>query len=286
MQYNDNAQLDSSQMGGGGGGGGGRIAIGGGIGGTILILILSLVFGVDLSGLTGGGSTSADPQAETSRYSQCRTGADVRTNRDCRFVAYTNSIQQYWSTQVKGYETTKTITFTGRISTGCGTADSSVGPFYCPAQGDHKVYLDTGFFDQLQSQFGARGGDAAEAYVIAHEYGHHVSNLLGKMDWAAQDRSTGPNSRGVKIELQADCFAGAWLAHASDDPNSPITQVTQDDVNRALDAAAAVGDDRIQQKSQGQVTPETWTHGSSQQRQQATTTGFQSGPNACLQITQ
>ncbi len=237
-----------------------------------------------------GGSTSADPQAETSRYSQCRTGADVRTNRDCRFVAYTNSIQQYWSTQVKGYETTKTITFTGRISTGCGTADSSVGPFYCPAQGDHKVYLDTGFFDQLQSQFGGprrgRGRGVRDRPRVRPP----------RLEPARQDGlgRPGPLHRaelpgGVKIELQADCFAGgAWLAHASDDPNSPITQVTQDDVNRALDAAAAVGDDRIQQKSQGQVTPpETWTHGSSQQRQQATTTGFQSGPpNACLQITQ
>lgn len=285
MQYNDNARLDTSQM-GGGGGGGGRIAVGGGIGGAILILIVSLVFGVDLSGLTGGGSTSADPEAETSRYNECRTGADIETNRDCRFVAYTNSIQQYWGTQVQGYRPTKTITFTGRISTGCGTADSSVGPFYCPAPDDMRVYLDTGFFDQLQSQFGARGGDAAEAYVIAHEYGHHISNLLGKMEWANQDQSTGPNSRAVKIELQADCFAGAWLAHASDDPNSPISQVTEDDVNRALDAAAAVGDDRIQEKAQGRVTPESWTHGSAQQRQQATMSGYQSGPNACLQITQ
>lgn len=280
MQYNDNAQLDSSQVqgsGGGFGGGGGRIAVGG-IGG-IIIMVLALLFGFDPGALLGGSSSG--PQTTTNDFAQCKTGADVKANRDCRFVAYTNSIQSNWSKVLPGYEPTQTRIFTGQTQTGCGTATTQVGPFYCPA--DKYVYLDTSFFDVLTQQLGAAGGDAAEAYVIAHEYGHHISDLTGVLDKVqAAGQQTGPDSPQVKLELQADCYAGVWLKNATKDPNSPIAAITQDDVNRAVDAALAVGDDRIQKETTGRVDREAWTHGSSAMRKQWLGTGFNSGdPNQC-----
>jgi len=156
-----------------------------------------------------------------------------------------------------------------------------VGPFYCPA--DTSVYLDLGFFDQLTGELGAQGGDAAEAYVLAHEFGHHVQNLVGTMARVqGGSQQAGPRSPQLRLELQADCYAGVWFRHASDDPESPISQITADDLNRAVDAAAAVGDDRIQKKMQGQVSPENWTHGSAANRQKWLSQGFRSGdPETC-----
>ncbi len=276
MQYNKDAKLDASQM-GSGGGRGTTIALGGGAG--IIVMILALLFGFDPGSLVGG-STGAP--AESDPYAACQTGADIEKNRECRFVAYTNSIQAYWSQVYPGYQMTKTVTFTGQYPTGCGTATSAVGPFYCPA--DQTVYLDTGFFDQmLKGQLGALGGDAAEAYVIAHEYGHHISDLRGVLAQVqAAGQQTGPTSPQVRLELQADCYAGAWLANAGEDPNSPIEAVTQDDLNRAVDAALAVGDDRIQKASTGRVDRESWTHGSAAQRKYWLAVGFNSGdPTKC-----
>ncbi|NNG18319.1 hypothetical protein HJ590_01785 [Naumannella sp. ID2617S] len=280
MQYNDNAQLDPGQV-SGGGGGGGRIAVGGGIGVTIILFLLSQLLGVDLTGLAGGSSQPQEDPNQPNPYANCRSGADVRTNRECRWVAYTNSIQGYWSQTLQGYQMTQTKIFTGQINTACGAASSAVGPFYCPA--DRFVYLDTGFFDQLTQQLGAKGGDAAEAYVIAHEYGHHISNQIGTMEQAqAAGNQTGPDSPQVRLELQADCFAGVWLKNSTADPNSPIAQITNDDLARAVDAAIAVGDDRIQQRTQGRVDRESWTHGSSAQRKKWLSTGYNSGnPNTC-----
>lgn len=281
VRYNDSAQLDPGQVSGSGGGGaGGRIAVGGGIGTMIILFLLSQLFGVNLTGLAGGGQ-AAPAQGDSDAYAECRTGADIETNRECRWVAYTNSIQSYWSEAYSGYQMTQTRIFTGQISTACGTATSAVGPFYCPADG--YIYLDTGFFDQLVSQLGARGGDAAEAYVIAHEYGHHISNLTGVMDQVqrAGDRS-GPDSPQVRLELQADCYAGVWFKNATADPNSPIAEITQDDLDRAVDAAIAVGDDRIQERTQGRVDRESWTHGSSEMRKRWLALGYNTGdPNQC-----
>jgi len=276
MQYNKNAKLDSSQM-GSGGGRGGVVALGGGAG--IIVMILALVFGFDPGAIMG--STTAAPSGEN-EYAACKTGADIEANRECRYVAYTNSIQDYWSKAFSGYQMTKTQIFTGSIPTGCGTATSAVGPFYCPA--DKTVYLDTGFFDQmLEGRLGAAGGDAAEAYVIAHEYGHHISNLTGVLAQVqSAGQQTGPTSPQVRLELQADCYAGVWLANATSDPESPIAAITQDDLNRAVDAAIAVGDDRIQEATTGRVDRESWTHGSSAQRKRWMAIGFNSGdPNQC-----
>jgi uncharacterized protein len=230
-----------------------------------------------------GGTQEADPGPSSGQtpFAQCTRGSDISADRDCRFVAYTNSIQDYWRGALPDYQSIKVETFEGQVSTACGTASSAVGPFYCPA--DTSVYLDLGFFDQLTGELGAQGGDAAEAYVLAHEFGHHAQNLVGTMARVqGGSQQTGSRSPQVRLELQADCYAGVWFRHATDDPESPISQVTADDLNRAVDAAAAVGDDRIQRKMQGQVSSETWTHGSAASRQKWLSQGFRSGdPETC-----
>ena len=279
VQYRSGAKLDPSQMGSGGGRRGTTVALGGGA--AILVAIVAMLFGLDPSALLGSGTTGTPAGEETNPFAHCKTVTDISKDRDCRFVAYTNSIQAYWTKAYTGYEQTETKVFDGQVATACGTATAQVGPFYCPA--DKIVYLERTFFDEmLQGQLGAKGGDAAEAYVIAHEYGHHISNLTGTLAKAQSFKGTGPKSAQVRLELQADCFAGVWLANASRDPASPIEAVTADDVNRAVDAAKAVGDDRIQMRSTGQVSPESWTHGSSEMRRKWLAVGFNSGdPNTC-----
>ena len=175
MKYNEGAQLDPSQMGGGGGRRGG-IAVGGGAG--VLVLLVALLFGVNPGDILGG--TAAPEQSSgATPFAQCTRGSDIRRDRDCRFVAFTNSIQDYWGETLQGYDEIQVNTFSGGVDTACGSATAAVGPFYCPA--DTTVYLDLSFFDQLTGQLGAQGGDAAEAYVLAHEFGHHVQNLTGVM---------------------------------------------------------------------------------------------------------
>jgi uncharacterized protein len=280
VKYNEGAQLDPSQMGGGRGGRGGKIAIGGGAG--LIVLIIALLLGINPGDILGGAQQAGPPPSEDpSQFAQCTRGSDINADRDCRFVAYTNSIQDYWKDSLQGYQEIQVVTFTGSVSTACGTANSAVGPFYCPA--DTTVYLDLGFFDQLTGQLGAQGGDAAEAYVIAHEFGHHIQNQTGIMQKVqSSGQRTGPTSPAVRLELQADCYAGVWFRRATEDPQSPISEVSQDDLRRAVDAAQAVGDDRIQQKMQGQVSPESWTHGSAAMRRQWLAQGFNTGdPNKC-----
>jgi predicted metalloprotease len=194
------------------------------------------------------------------------------------------ALDAYWETQVDGYTSpSDMIIFDGSVQTGCGGASSAVGPFYCPP--DRTIYLDTAFYDDLRTQFGATGGPLAQLYVVAHEWGHHIQNITGRMDGLdLQDQ--GPTSDGVRLELQADCYAGSWVKAASTVPGDngvPFLQVPTDaEIADALNAAAAVGDDHIQETlGGGQVNPETWTHGSSESRQKWFMAGYQGGVGAC-----
>ncbi|MFD5519686.1 neutral zinc metallopeptidase [Streptomyces sp. NPDC127066] len=286
----DDAYLDTSEVQDVRGGRvpGGRAAVGGGLAGLIA-LVLGLLFGVgpDRLGLASGGD---EPGATASSLAQvqrtCLKGRDADAREDCRTVAVVNSVQAYWTREFarRGgvYTPAPAVVFSGRVTTGCGTAASSVGPFYCPV--DRKVHLDLGFFDDLRTRFGSGGGRFAQAYVVAHEYGHHVQNLMGTLA-RSQDGVTGADGDSVRVELQADCYAGVWARNATTTPSSstggPLpTALTDTDIRDGLDAAAAVGDDRIQAGHQGRVTPETWTHGSAEQRQQWFYQGFTSGDMA------
>jgi uncharacterized protein len=289
MRFRRDVDLDPSQIedvrGRGGGLGGLPIPIAGG-GGLGLVVLLAYLL---ISALSGGGGLSrplsnldnqtAGSQPPGQLLSDCRTGADANRREDCRIVADVNSIQSYWTRRFRQtsrqYTPAKTVFFTDSIQTGCGGATSDVGPFYCPA--DKLVYIDLGFFDDLTSRFGAKGGPLAEAYVLAHEYGHHVQDLLGVLG-RVRSGETGPQSSSVRSELQADCYAGIWTNHAVE--TGYIVDLTQADIADALDAAAAVGDDRIQSQTQGRVNPETWTHGSSVEREKWFTTGYRSGNRA------
>jgi predicted metalloprotease len=285
MKFRPNARLDPSQVedvrGRSGMGGGGIAVGGGGLGlvGLIIYIAIQLLSNGQAGGALGplDGSTVATQSPGQVLGSDCQTGADANTREDCRIVGYINSIQAYWGKTVKNYTISKTVFFTGGTNTGCGAASTDVGPFYCPV--DKKVYIDLGFLDELGTKFGASTGPLAQAYVLAHEYGHHVQDLTGILDKIGNDRQ-GQNSASVKTELQADCFAGVWANHAQQ--TGYLTKVTPADVKDALSAAAAVGDDRIQKETQGRVNPETWTHGSSAQREQWFTTGWQTcEPNRC-----
>ena len=271
MRFRPGARLDPSQVedvrgrGGFGLPGGGMAVGGGGIG--VLGLLIYLAFA--LLGSGSSGLTPLDGSTVAGNTARCTTGADANRSEDCRIVGDINSIQAYWSNEVQSYTIAKTVFFTGSTDTGCGPASTDVGPFYCPV--DKKVYIDLGFFDELRSRFGGSNGPFAQAYVLAHEYGHHVQDLLGTLD---------RNRNSIQIELQADCFAGVWMHHA--EQTGYITGITQQDLRDALSAAASVGDDRIQAETQGQVNPETWTHGSSAQRTHWLGVGWKTGdPRQC-----
>jgi predicted metalloprotease len=294
VTFDPNARLDTSEVRDerGSGGmfgsvpGGGLTVGGGGLGilATIAIILFN-VLGGGGSSLGGLGSlqnqsTYGGAPAGSNLSQQCQTGADANNNEDCRIVGYVDSVQKYWTSEFaqmgRTYTPVQTVFFSGQTQTGCGPASTDVGPFYCPV--DKLVYIDLGFFQELQTKFGAQGGPLAQGYVIAHEYGHHVQDLLGVLNGNSSQQ--GAQGQSVRTELQADCYAGVWAHNAT--ATGYLEPLTDQNIADALNAAAAVGDDRIQQETQGRVNPETWTHGSSAQRQHWFTVGYQSGdPNAC-----
>lgn len=290
MRFNPKARLDTSRtrdvggsgsggsVGGGLGGGGGipipgGLKAGGGIGAIIVALLvwfLSSQLGggsstsLDASAFSGAGVTGSDSGSEFD-YSQCQTGDDANNHAECALVAVENSLTDYWKDQpqVQGrfHPENAVEVFHGSVQTdGCGTATSDVGPFYCP--GDQTIYLDTDFFTTIFAQLGGQDSPFVRAYVIAHEYGHHIQNLLGTMSQVKTQQ--GPKSDSVRLELQADCYAGMWTAAAEGD--GLIEDITDQDIQEGIAAAHDVGDDYIQNRMQNGTNPESWTHGSSAER--------------------
>lgn len=272
-----------------GGGGGGGFRIGGGLGG-IAILLIALFLGVDLTGLVGGDDPSVQPAPQERRIDPggpAGPGAARAPGEDAgrRFVGQVlGETERVWTDQFaragRTYQPPTLVLFSGATRSGCGAAEAQTGPFYCPV--DQKVYIDLDFMAQLQRRLGAQG-DFAAAYIIAHEVGHHVQNQLGVLQRArqAQERygnGVEANQVQVRVELQADCLAGVWAYQANRDRNI----LEEGDLEEGLNAAAAVGDDRLQRQARGTVQPESFTHGSSAQRVRWFKRGFQSGNiNAC-----
>jgi predicted metalloprotease len=289
VSFNERATLDTSQAQSGGGGrlSGGILPIGGGVGGVVLLIVFYLVQSV-----LGGGTSSTQPGISDGSggavagsgpdLSVCHTGADANKYTQCRILGTANSVQAYWASALpafgKRYTNATIFIYSGQTQSACGTASNDVGPFYCPL--DKKVYIDPSFYDELTTRFGSSNGALAQEYVVAHEYGHHVQDILGLLDRAQQDPQ-GATSGSVRIELMADCLAGVWANHAAttQDANGQtfLQPLTSSDIAAALSAASSVGDDHIQKAATGSVNPDTWTHGSSAERQRWFTTGYQTG---------
>ncbi len=261
---------------------GGAVA-GGGVGLAIVAFLIYQFTGVNVGPALDnlqGGAVSGGGQVDTVK--DC-SAEEANAQRDCRLSATLQALDTYWATTLPtaGIQATQpdAWTFEAATSTGCGNASSSTGPFYCPS--DQSIYLDLGFFDLLRSQFGASDGPLAQMYVVAHEYGHHIQSLTGVMT-SINRQETGETSDSVRLELQADCYAGMWAGAAATtvDPDTGVTflePITSGQLADALSAAQAVGDDHIQGQSGGGINPDTWTHGSSEQRQRWFTTGYEQG---------
>jgi len=275
QRESDNVDDVRGSSGGGGFGGmvGGR---GLSLGGVVIALILSWVLGVNpltmLGLMQGGGQNSAPQPAPAVPGQQAAADPGVRFVK--KILASTEDVwTAYFSQRGQQYQPPRLEVFRGQYPTGCGTGDAASGPFYCPA--DRKVYIDLSFYDVLSQRLGAPG-EFAQAYVVAHEVGHHIQNLMGtsaKMDQArGRVSQTQYNALSVRLELQADCYAGVWAAHARQQ-----IHLDQADIDSALNAASQIGDDTLQRKARGTVVPESFTHGTSAQRVRWFTQGMQSG---------
>jgi uncharacterized protein len=279
MTFNDDARVGGNKA--RRRGRGAAIAGGGVVGIGAIVAVLFYAFtGVDISGVVGGGGGA--PAPESTAIAGCETGQDANAKDDCRLAAGSLALDEYWAGQLDGYREPQLIIVDEQTPTACGTASNATGPFYCPPE--ETVYVDPTFFALLREQFDASAGELAQLYVLAHEYGHHVQNITGVMQEHPANGS-GADSNGVRTELQADCYAGAWVAgmtEADDENGIPYLKTpTPQQIADALNAAASVGDDHIQQESGGVVNPDTWTHGSSEQRQRWFDTGYDGGPGAC-----
>jgi uncharacterized protein len=289
----DDANIDLSGVedrrgsGFGGHGGGGAIALGGG-GMGVVGLVLYLVFavlgggggagGVDVAQVQPGPRTGSGSGSGGDLAARCNTDGAIERYDDCFIVKVYNEVNEVWTDELArrgaDYRQPRLGFFDGAVATGCGRASSQVGPFYCPP--DEQIWMDLGFLAQLQEQFGAEGR-YAQAYIVAHEVGHHLQTLFGterEVRAAQQGNPAAANQLSVAMELQADCYAGVWGRLADERGNLTITEA---ELGQAVGAAAAIGDDRIQEKVSGRVDPESWTHGSSEQRQEWYLRGFRSG---------
>lgn len=251
------------------GGGAGKVGIG-----TIVIALVAMYFGVDPSVILNGGGVATAPQQQTQHATD--PAEDAKAQFVSQVLRETEETWQALFQQIgRQYENPKLVLFSGATSTACGTGQSAMGPFYCPL--DRKVYIDLSFYQELQDRFHAPG-EFAQAYVIAHEVGHHVQNLLGISDKVQQARQSSnsearSNALSVKLELQADCYAGVWAYHA----NQARAILEPGDIEAGLNAASAIGDDKLQKQAQGYVVPESFTHGSSEQRVRWFKQGFSKG---------
>ena len=280
-------------MPGGGGSGGGSglpIPTGGGIVGIVLVVILLIVLAQCNGGLPGMGGSSSDTSGD--EIADCETGADAAKSENCKLNLFVSAIERFWDEELPkeagvDYTDAQMQIFSGSTSSGCGQASSAMGPFYCPV--DQTIYFDPSFFrDILQQQLNGPSGAFVEPYVIAHEFGHHIQNLLGTMSKVKTQQ--GRNSDSVRLELQADCYAGMWTRNATRTEDSQGNVLIQDlsaqDVQDAIAAAKAVGDDTIQQETTGRVSPEQWTHGSSLARMRWFGIGYDNGTlDACNTFT-
>ncbi|MFW0112595.1 neutral zinc metallopeptidase [Rothia sp. CCM 9416] len=297
MAFKENSRLNTDRVrssgSSGSSGGGSGLKIGGGLGGIVLVLAVGIIFGQDginvLNQVTGGGGFNYQQVEGDSgeKFAHCKTGEDANTYTDCNMVATANSLDYFWQTALPdqagiAYTAPKLDLFKQEtVSTGCGSASQAVGPFYCPA--DQVAYVQTGFFDTMKTQLGATGGQSAEQYVLAHEYGHHIQNLLGNLKYSQYDPQ-GADSGAVRVELQADCYAGVWARGAQEDTSSPvqIKPFSSDDLERIINATEVIGDDHIQMTSQGHTDSSTYTHGTSAQRTAWFMTGYKTADmNRC-----
>lgn len=289
MTFREGSRMEQGRVSvrGKGGGRGGKLAIGGGAGGLIVIVI-ALLLGGDPGTLLnqfGGadGGTSQGPSTGSGTLDDCDVEA-ANSQVDCRIGFTASSLDTVWERELPAqtgvaYVQPGVDIFTDATNTGCGSATSAVGPFYCPA--DSTAYFDTSFFRVLVDRFGSSDGPLAQQYVVAHEVGHHIQNQLGDIGRAQADPQ-GAESGAVRVELQADCYAGIWAHFAAEivDPDTGVPflePLTTDQIDDALSAASSVGDDRIQEAATGRVEPEGWTHGSSRQRQAWFTAGYRTG---------
>lgn len=263
----------------------GAAIAGGGVGVLGLVaLVVAMLGGPDLTGLVGAAPAGENPPASSGEntLAECDTGEDANTNDDCRMAGAEVVLNEYWQQHVDGYQAPTLTVVDGQTSTQCGTASNAVGPFYCPPE--QGVYIDSDFFQLMRQQFGASAGELAQLYIVGHEWGHHIQNITGTMD-EHPNNGTGPDSNGVRTELQADCYAGAWLGDVTtlkdDNGVAYVKKPTEEQITDALNAAFTVGDDHIQEQQAGRVNPESFTHGTSEQRQAWFANGYKNGLGVC-----
>ncbi|MDO4631729.1 MAG: neutral zinc metallopeptidase [Corynebacterium sp.] len=258
--------------------GGRGMVIGGSSIGALILAGILWYFGIDSSQITDVLGTDTGTNQTTTNQSHCKTGKDANKYADCRVEFTAISLDGVWQEQLPAqagltYQKPGVTIFDKPTKSGCGVASTATGPFYCPT--DQTAYFDVSFFDQLQN-FGAANTPFAQEYIVAHEFGHHIQKLQNTLGMSNYNEP-GPESNAVKIELQADCYAGVWAYYADKGDNAILEPISQEQLAGAIDAARAVGDDNIQQRSGGEVRPDTFTHGTSEQRQAAFLAGYQSG---------